>query len=72
MSEEGETRIPGTLAENSATEEVPATINVPETLAIAPPAHDSRGRYMRQPPVNDPWAPPPPYNSLSRRGKYGS
>ena len=60
MSDEGERRIPGTLEEDSETEEVPATTSVPETPPIDLPARNYRGCHIIRPPVRDPSAPPPP------------
>ena len=60
MSEEGERRIPGTLEEDSDTEEVPAVTSASQAPTIDPPARDSRGRFIRRSPVPDPSGSPPP------------
>ena len=60
MSEEGETRILGTLEEDPDTEDVPAATSASQAPTIAPPAHDSRRRFIRRSPVPDPSSSPLP------------
>ena len=60
MSEEEENyRIPGTL-DNSDTEEVPAITTPITGPAVGPPPRDTRGRFIRRSPIQNPSPPPPP------------